>query len=74
MTYDLNSAKIHLVTLDDWEGLYFNNELLMQGHRVSLILLLEDFFQERFSEEEIEDFDGDYLPARLEDLQRKDGE
>lgn len=27
--------KFILVTLDDWEGLYCNNEIIEEGHRIS---------------------------------------
>ena len=36
-----NNKKIHLVSGDDWEGLYINGNLVTEGHQITNEELLE---------------------------------
>ena len=65
---DLNNVKIHYVDLDDWVGLYVNGELWAQGHSLKVVDVLEWFFSDSVTSEYIDDFEGSYLPEKLEDL------
>ena len=67
-----NSGKnITIIYGDDWEGIYYNGELLNEGHSINLtdvlIKLGYTIENKQVSEEEWEEL-GDSCPEKLEDV------
>lgn len=58
-----------LVLLDDWEGLYHNGSLVLEGHSLPTLDLITILTGEKPGTRDFSHKDLDYLPDSLDELE-----
>jgi len=76
ITESIENKDIVIIETDDWSGLYYNGELISQGHEIRWIDVIERIFKVKIGvkfidSEEFEEMFGSSCPQTLDDVKMK---